>query len=71
MVEDEYCVARRTHTDGKPYCTFVDHHEWRFLREYEVYGDFGETQEVGNVYYCVFCLKLEKRRKDGTPTEHR
>ena len=44
----------------------ADHHEWRFLRQYGVFGGSSVPKEVGNFYYCIFCLKTEKREsKDG------
>ena len=61
MAENEYCVARRTYTDGKPAITFVDHHEWRYMML------AGEPDSAPYyLYYCVFCLRLEKRKvEDG------
>ena len=62
MAENEYCAARYTHMGGKPDTTFVEHHEWRFLRQRFIENDSPSPSDLHNVFYCIFCLKLENRK---------
>ena len=59
MGENDYCVARYTHMGNKPDTTFVEHHEWRYLTQEGVF-----SAAPYRVYYCIFCLKLERRLTD-------
>ena len=66
---DNCCVVRNTFdSSGSITESFVDHHEWRYMMLAGAH-DFAPYY----LYYCVFCLKLEKRGcvEDGTSTEHR
>ena len=63
MAENDRCAKRRP--VGDLHTVFADHHEWRFLRQYGVFEGSSKPKEVGNIFYCVFCLKIEKRESDG------
>ncbi len=57
MAENDRCDKRWVWSEmcGEDYHdTFVDHHEWRFLREF---GVGGEPKRY--TFYCIFCLKIK------------
>ena len=58
MGENDYCVARYTHMGNKPDTTFVEHHEWRLLKESVPAG----MRYPCYTYYCIFCLRLETKK---------
>ena len=65
MAEND-CV-RRTVASNEFSPVQATHHEWRFLRRYEVLERAAYTEE-GNIYYCVFCLEAKKVKDDEPPT---
>ena len=65
MAKNDMCIARHTFAGDGPESTFADHHEWRFLRQAAMYNEVG-TEIVRDFYYCIFCLRLVKRKGDGT-----
>ena len=56
MAENEKCIKRWVRGGAG-----VDHHEWRFLRQGMVYKKAPTPNAVYDVYYCVFCPKLDWR----------
>ena len=56
MAKNDMCIARHTFAGDGPESTFADHHEWRYMM---LAGDHDFAPYY--LYYCVFCLKLEKR----------
>ena len=60
MAGNDRCIARYTFAGDGPESTFVDHHEWRFLRQAVTYNEVG-TEVVYSLYYCIFCLELTER----------
>jgi hypothetical protein len=75
VAENEKCIKRLVAiADYRE--AFVDHHEWRFLRQGMIYGDAYSNPPTNatvlDSYYCIFCLKRTEREvKDGTPTQYR
>ena len=70
MAENDRCAKRRP--VGDLHTVFADHHEWRFLRQDVVVKTRPTPDGVYDTYYCVFCLKLDRRLLDnGTPTQYR
>ena len=68
MAENDRCDKRWVWSEmcGEDYHdTFVDHHEWRRLRQCEVKNE-DSSREEGAIFYCIFCLELKtKRLRDG------
>ncbi|KKM76748.1 hypothetical protein LCGC14_1377000 [marine sediment metagenome] len=63
MAENERCsVIREVGGDQSSQYSQADHHEWRFLRQGIVYKDAPTSHAVHDVYYCIFCLKLNTRK---------
>ncbi|KKL48294.1 hypothetical protein LCGC14_2326960 [marine sediment metagenome] len=64
MAENDKCIERVVSVT-KYREAIADHHEWRFLRQGMIYGDAYSIPPtnvtVFDIYYCVFCLKQEKR----------
>ena len=63
MAENEKCVKRWVWSElcGEDYHdTFVDHHEWRFLREAIAVDGRGNDVPC-YAYYCVFCLEYKRK----------
>ena len=64
MAENDKCIKRWAWSEvcGEDFHdTFIDHHEWRFLRQGIVYKDTPTPNAVYDVYYCVFCLITKSR----------
>ena len=76
MADNDGCfkrvVGRIPHSDFGLVYAYADHHEWRFLRQDVVVKTRPTPDGVYDTYYCVFCLKLDRRLLDnGTPTQYR
>ena len=71
MAENDKCVNRVV-GGGRDGLAYANHHEWRFLRQDVVVKTRPTPDGVYDTYYCVFCLKLDRRLLDnGTPTQYR
>ena len=60
MAENDRCAKRRP--VGDLHTVFADHHEWRFLQQRFMENDSLSPSDLHNVFYCIFCLKLENRK---------
>ncbi|KKN26041.1 hypothetical protein LCGC14_0878860 [marine sediment metagenome] len=60
MAENDRCIKRNVAVDIEFDIVYVDHHEWRFLRQATTYNEVG-TEVMHSLYYCIFCLKLAER----------